>query len=289
MLRAIQPLVAVAILLVVLASSGMAEPALWVIHGKNTTIYLLGTVHALKPGTLWETPKIRRAFGQSQDLWLEIGDLASPDAKRQMMQLGFDRAHPLSSKLNLKELIRLDHAAQAAGFPGGLAMDSMRPWFAALALATAPIRKAGFDPKSGVDIALQEQASAAGKPIYGFETMDQQIHFLADLPESQQLDSLREALDDADKGAAKLSPLIDSWAKGDVDTIAQMENDDLKAQSDILYKKLIVDRNQAWAKRVADMSHAGGAHFIAVGAAHLAGPDSLQHALGPYGITASRE
>src|SRR3546814_5779530 len=39
-----------------------ADPALWVVKDEDTTIYLFGTVHVLKPGTLWFDDEVRQAF-----------------------------------------------------------------------------------------------------------------------------------------------------------------------------------------------------------------------------------
>ena len=199
-----------------------------------------------------------------------------------------DPAHPLSQQLPLADQARLDHAAKLAGLPGAEMMEPMRPWFAALAIAAAPIFKAGYQPDSGVDKTLQGKAMAAGKPIRGFETTEQQLHFLADLSQNEQLDLLHEALDDADKGAKKLDPMIDAWVRGDTLAFARIENDDLRMASTVLYRKLIVNRDTLWAKRLAAMTHEPGTHFVAVGAAHLVGPDSVQKALATYGIAAER-
>src|SRR3546814_12181905 len=49
-----------------------ADPALWVVKDEDTTIYLFGTVHVLKPGTLWFDDEVRQAFDASEKLVLEI-------------------------------------------------------------------------------------------------------------------------------------------------------------------------------------------------------------------------
>ena len=37
------------------AGTALAEPALWAIKDKDSTIYLFGTVHVLKPDTQWRS------------------------------------------------------------------------------------------------------------------------------------------------------------------------------------------------------------------------------------------
>ena len=54
-----------------------ADPALWVVKDKDTTIYLFGTVHVLKPGLTWFDEAVKTAFDKSDELRLEM---VTPDA-----------------------------------------------------------------------------------------------------------------------------------------------------------------------------------------------------------------
>ena len=46
----------------------MADPALWVVKDKDTTIYLFGTVHVLKPGTEWLDGGVKKAYDASPEV-----------------------------------------------------------------------------------------------------------------------------------------------------------------------------------------------------------------------------
>jgi uncharacterized protein YbaP (TraB family) len=164
----------------------------------------------------------------------------------------------------------------------------MRPWLAGLTLAVAPLLKAGMDPAHGVDKLLKAQMLAAGKPVDGLETAEQQIRFLADLPADVELEFLRSTLRDVDKGSTELTTLIDAWKNGDVATIARIEDEDLVQHAPELYQRLLVQRNQAWATKITAMLRKPGTFFIAVGAAHLAGPDSVQAQLETRGTSVKR-
>ena len=157
----------VALALSVLAFPALAEPALWAATQGGATVYLFGTVHALKPETQWETPKIAKAFAESRELWLEADDADPKTMQPIVAELGLDRAHPLSSKVAPADLPRLDAAAKSAGLPGEAALEPMQPWLAALTLAALPIVQAGYDPAKGVDNVLKAKAAAAGKPVHG--------------------------------------------------------------------------------------------------------------------------
>ena len=128
----------------------------------------------------------------------------------------------------------------------------------------------------------------AGKPVRALETAEQQIRFLADMPQSMQLALLRSTLRYTDRAAADLKALIAAWKGGDAATIARLENDLMRREEPQLYQRLLVERNEAWAKRIAAMLQQPGTLFIAVGAAHLAGPDSVQAQLARDGMDTRR-
>ena len=86
-----------------------------------------------------------------------------------MRSHGLDTARPLSAKLAPRERERLAIAARTIGVPPER-MEPMRPWLAALTLMTAPALKAGYDPKSGVETVLTEDAKTAGKVADALES-----------------------------------------------------------------------------------------------------------------------
>ena len=77
-----------------------ADPALWVVKDEDTTIYLFGTVHYLKPDTKWRSKKMDQALKSSSELVLEVAGLDDPARVAPLMRsYGLDMAHPLSTKL----------------------------------------------------------------------------------------------------------------------------------------------------------------------------------------------
>lgn len=62
----------------------------------------------------------------------------------------------------------------------------------------------------------------------------------------------------------------------------------MKRETPALYQRLLVQRNARWASRIKAMLDTPGTVFIAVGAAHLAGPDSVQAQLQKLGINSAR-
>ncbi|WP_438852617.1 TraB/GumN family protein [Brevundimonas nasdae] len=260
-------------------------PALWVVKDADSTLYLFGSIHVLRPTTGWASPRVNAAFDSASDIWFEI---SNPDDQAAIIPLiqqhGLSPQTPLSSRLTPEEVAELDEAAKAIG-ASAAQMDIMKPWLAALSLSVAPLVKAGYDPKSGVEMALKARAEAAGKPIHGFETLDKQIGMLANLPDETQLAFLRETLKNYDEATTMLDTMVGAWAQGDVATLDRVAVQEMKSDSPELYKVLLVERNTDWANQIQTLLQGSGTAFIAVGAAHLAGEDSVQAILKSRGVT----
>nr|WP_314529490.1 TraB/GumN family protein [uncultured Brevundimonas sp.] len=260
-------------------------PALWVVKDADSTLYLFGSVHVLRPTTGWASPRVQAAFDSASDIWFEI---SNPDDQAALMPLiqqrGLSLDTSLSSRLTPDENVRLDEAAKAMG-ASAAQLQPMRPWLAALSLSVAPLVKAGYDPKSGVELVLKARAEAAGKPIHGFETLDKQIGILADLPDDVQMAFLRETLKDYENATIKLDEMVSAWARGDVDALDRVMVEEMKDASPALYQALLVNRNTDWADQIQTLLQGSGTAFIAVGAGHLAGDDSVQAILARRGVT----
>jgi uncharacterized protein YbaP (TraB family) len=261
---------------------------MWVIRDSDSTIYLIGTLHILKHDTEWNAGKVKKTVKESTELWLEVADFDDQSAMVGLVsKLGMDAEHPLSGKLNDEQKQKLAKIAGAFGMPVAN-LDPMRPWMAAVLLADMQLVKAGYDPKAGVETALKTQAKAEGDKIRGFETAEEQLHLLADMPETDQVAFLATMLDDLEKGMDLVEQLAQAWIAGDVDTIARLSDDEMKKEAPNVYRTLIVQRNIAWSEKIAAMLKGSGVQQIAVGAAHLAGPDSLQVQLAKRGIKVER-
>jgi hypothetical protein len=116
------------------------------------------------------------------------------------------------------------------------------------------------------------------------------MHFFADLPQARQVDMLRSVLDEVANGTAEVEEIMAAWEKADLATIDKDMNQDEAEKYPDLHAVLITNRNEAWAGRIAEWLKAGkGVTFLAVGAGHLVGHDSVQEALKARGISVVRQ
>jgi uncharacterized protein YbaP (TraB family) len=285
----------VAILGSVLSGPANAEPALWKVQGPHATVYLFGTIHILRPGVAWRSPKIDAAIKASDALWLEIPDSDDPAVMQPLvLKYGVDRAHPLSSKLDAATKAKLAALLMPLGLTPAQ-FEPLRPWMAGLALSVLPLTQGGYDIKSGAEQVITKEMRAAQKPVEGFETAEQQVRYLADMPPAAELDFLKSSLDDAQKAVPELDEMVAAWLSGDQSKLESILDDEMRQDYPDLYQLLIVNRNKRFADRIAALvqgqgqGQGQGLVFVAVGAGHLAGPDSVQADLAKLGIAAIRQ
>ncbi len=289
----IRRLVLLVLSLVTIFASALAyaEPAIWVVKGPHATVYLFGTIHALQKDDPWRSPKIDAAIQHSQTLWLEIPNIDDAASMQPLlMQLGMDQTHPLSTRLTPDEMVKLTKAANSVGLPGGEAMfESFKPWLAALTLSIAPLMQAGYDPNTGVEMELKPEFVKANKPVKGFETAEQQMHYFADMPEKVQIDFLNSELDDFDSAVDKFKQMLAAWSAGDVEALDKLNNADFRDKYPDLFQILVVKRNHKFTAQIQDLLKGDSVSFVAIGAGHLVGKDGVPAMLEKQGYKVTRE
>jgi uncharacterized protein YbaP (TraB family) len=283
-----------AIAFAIAAHPAFAEPALWAAYTGDSTVYLFGTIHVLPKDAAWRSEKIDAAFAESRSLVLEAVELDDYQAVGPLMrELGTDPAHPLSTRISPADMARVRAAfgSLTSNAADDGAIDLLRPWAAVVTLDVLVALKAGLDPHSGADVVLKTEALSQSKRVDGLETISRQVHILADLPDDEQVAMLHDTLDEQDRGedAASIDRLIAAWTAGDVSALEAIFMDTVGGPGSALEERLLAKRNEAWADRVVAMLGEPGVTFIAVGAAHLTGPDSLQSRLEKRGVHVERK
>jgi uncharacterized protein YbaP (TraB family) len=255
-----------------------AKPALWVVKDKDTTIYLFGTIHLLRPGVDWFQGPIKKAFEGSDELVLEIADQSDAAMQARIVQKALDpTGQPLTQKLPEAVRPKFTQLLSDYRLPSAV-IDRMKPWFAAVTLTSAPLQKLGYDQAQGVEVKLRAYADAAKKPIIGLETTEAQIGFFDSLSNDLQISLLVETINEQADVEKTLAEMIDAWIAGDPLRLSATMNKSMEDDKG-LQQILLFDRNEAWADWIKARLDKPGTVFLAVGAGHLAGKGSVQDAL----------
>ncbi len=263
-----------------------ADPALWVIKDADTTIYMFGTVHVLKPNLVWFDEAVKTAFDSSDEMVIEMVEPPAAEMQALFGKLAVDpKGKKLRSKMNAKDRGKYETALKSLGLPAEQ-LDVLEPWAVAVTMQVVSLAKDGFDPGAGAEAVLTAAAKKAGKPISSLETAEFQLGIFDKLPEKKQVRFLIDASTDLDKGKAQMEGLVDAWAKGKPEILAKLMNEGM--EDPVLFKKLLTDRNANWASWIKDRMAKPGTVFFAVGAGHLSGPTSVPELIKKKGLVAER-
>ena len=264
-----------------------ADPALWVVRDEDTTIYLFGTFHLLDGRREWFNDEIRAAFDASEELVLEA---VLPEDAATMQPLVFryavDPERTLSERLGEERNRALGEALAGLGLPAA-AFDRFEPWFAAMTLEGLASQRLGIRAEHGAEMVLLRAARERGIAIGELEGVEYQLDLFDRLPEATQLAWLNLAVDNIAVIVDGLPPMLAAWSEGDVERLAELLNGEIGEYPEF-YRILLSERNAAWAEWVDDRLDRPGTLFVAVGAGHLGGRDSLQAMLAARGIPATR-
>lgn len=263
-----------------------ASPALWKVSDADTTIYLFGTVHALPPGIDWYHGKVAQAFDGSQELVTEISE--TDPAKMQaavMSRAVLPEGKTLRPMLGEDQRKAFEAALAQYGMPAE-SFDRMKPWYAAIALATLPLAQEKLDAANGVEQLLGTKAQAQKKAHLGLETADYQLGLFDGLSPDVQQRYLGEVIRTLPEVKSQLENIITAWKAGDAERLASLINEG--EDDPAMLEALLVGRNRNWADWVKTRMDKPGTVFLAVGAGHLAGNGSLQDQLKTRGIATTR-
>ncbi len=271
-----------------LEAADAARPALWRVADDDTTVFLFGTFHALKPQVEWFDGNVLAAYEAADEVALEAIDTQDATLMHQLvMRYAIDpQGRKLSGVISPQSKDRLIEALASLDV-SLVSVDAMEPWMATMMLSNLQMIAAGFDATLGVDVRLQREAMRHNKTLIGIESAEAQLKMLDSFPEAQQIRWLDLTLRDWDDGAAKLDELLALWASGNVDGFTKVMVESMKEVPDLV-DVLLRDRNEGFAEWIEHRMDEPGTVFFAVGAGHLAGPDSVQDFLRREGISVTR-
>jgi uncharacterized protein YbaP (TraB family) len=270
------------------AEARPARPAMWKLADKDTTIYLFGTIHLLPEGRSWRTPAFDSALTRADELVLEVANVDDMMASAKAMQkLGMSPGlPPIAERVPDDKRAALRAMIAESGYPEAV-YDRLETWAAAMPLLGVAFNRLGLDPELGVERQIGTPFRAAGKKVTGLETVEQQFGFFDTLSESAQRALLLSVVEDSKETRAQFTAMLDAWSKGDLAGVARTFDDETQLSPE-LKEALMGRRNAAWAEWLERRLDRPGTVFVAVGAGHLAGEQSVQAMLKAKGLKAKR-
>ncbi|MEL6979141.1 MAG: TraB/GumN family protein [Pseudomonadota bacterium] len=274
-----------------LVAAGAPRPALWRVADADTTIFLFGSIHVLRSQDKWLFPELESALDAADVVYFEAPSdfFAQSNVALTVARLAFNPAGvTLSEQLSSKARAQLASVASRFSLEPDM-LETMRPWYAFMALAAAAALSSGAEPTYGVDGVLEFEARRAGKSVRTFETLEQQIRFFSELDQATQIELLETSLQELIDIPDQLEQLIAAWATADQAALEDLAVGGLARAPQPFFDTIYTNRNKAWAETLDDvMREEAGVFLVVVGAAHLVGEDAVQTLLRRRGFAVER-
>jgi uncharacterized protein YbaP (TraB family) len=263
--------------------------ALWELHGKHNTVYILGSIHVLRPSDYPLAPAVLNAYGNAKSILMEV-NLAEIDLQGMQTELLASARLPegktLQGIMGDARYQRAQVLAREVGVDLGI-FDAFAPWFAAEAISQLQLQQLGFQPQSGVEMFFLQRARTDGKSVAGLETVHDQIALFNALSMDEQADYLVSSLEEAHDLPKEVGAMVHAWASGDIQWFA----DELKSEigrDPALYDSVLVARNRKWVPKIEALLNDDQNYLVIVGTAHLVGQGSVIALLKKDGIAAAQ-
>jgi uncharacterized protein YbaP (TraB family) len=154
-------------------------------------------------------------------------------------------------------------------------------------------RRAGLEPRYGIDGFLAGYARPAGKPVMSLETPEDQIGLIVQTTPDETARFVSHALDELESGRAErmIQRLAEAWSRGDYEELSHYTDwcqcvD--SAEDRAMLKRLVDDRNEAMATQLLARHAKGEKLLLAAGALHMMGPQGLPALLAARGFEVER-
>ena len=313
----------VTILPLVIASCSSSSEAddrgrypLWKVEGKNNTVWLLGSVHALPESAHPFPEAFDAAYEASPNVVFEV-DMSSVD----MLQIiGLFTQAVLPEGQTLEDVLapetmnllrpklgsllqgitgKLDQMPEGMEGLGGMGLDldssviseslmRMEPWFIGFLIQSGGEMSEEYRPELGVDLHYMTRATEDGKEMRGLESFSDQINVFRSLAGDDPDSYLRALLEQQDTVATDIDALVEAWKKGNLEELERLISGEMK-QDPSLYRLLLTDRNENWIPHLERFLKESEDYLVVVGAAHLVGDGSVVELLRSRGYRVVRQ
>ena len=247
---------------------------LWEVSHQGSTVYLMGSIHLLRPDVYPLDDELYRAFDEAEVAAFEVDldELAAAGAV--MMSRGtFDDGRTLREAISGDLYDEVLARVQGMDIPIAM-FEAMRPWMAGMTLSAMELERGGYDVASGIDMHFHARAQEQGTETIGLETLDDQLRVFEELgPEAEEA-FLRSTVEQLDETVEQLDRATEAWRMGDHHTLADMFVEAMGDQ-EVLLDRLLYARNQNWVEGIEELIRTPGTAIVIVGVGHLVGEGSV--------------
>jgi uncharacterized protein len=244
--------------------------------------YLFGAVH-LGLSRFYPLPEpVEAAWSRSDCLAVEL-DI---DTRHQELREAFSKRVLLPAGETLDEVLSASEIRAIKAHMGYDHQDwsrlrRLQPWALSLNLFNKIEANAGPQATLGIDLFFLRRAKSKKLRVAELEQPQDQVEAFAGGSRAEQLEQLRNRLQQLERYERTTELVIDAWRHGDALSLAHLKRDSFGDDQTMtsLHQRMSVVRDKKMAASLASLIREGARVFCVVGAFHLVGPNNLLEVL----------
>lgn len=257
-------------------------------NGNPSAIYIQGTFHFADEKCYPFSEAVLNAFTSSDRIFAEISTEGNKELEAKMPEIYQESFTRANGRLLSEKLSEADFAYLKQLIGDNLAdyCNSFEPWVLNTILDVVIYSFNGFSIEYGIETYFNKLAESSQKNVEGLDTVDCQIEAITFGTYEQQFTNLLNTLEqfkNLEEIKQKALDFYQAYLDGDIqkfESIGFTESDETLTPEEIEYnelynQKLIIDRNEKWAKTFEDLLYEGGTTFVYAGALHFVGEYSV--------------
>lgn len=253
----------------------------WKVCKGNHSLYLLGSIHAMKKSDYPLNQKLLDAFSKSDNLVVEV-DTSKIDKATMaliMKESSYKGDKKLSAVISKDSFKRVCKKFAQYGYSSEK-VDQMKPWWLMMLAAQFDLNKLGLNPKFGIDHFFTSVAKKRKMRIIEIEGMQKQIKMFFDLSSQYPEQFVHFLLQGNENQEEVFNQLVGFWKSGDLLGMEKFFDkivNDPKSKS--VTDAIISGRNIEMTKKITGYLESKRTHFVIIGAGHFVGKTGFIHAL----------
>ncbi len=263
-------------LIITVTGAADGKHTLWEVKGETNTVYLLGSIHVLTEEAYPLAQPLMDAFLDTKKIVFET-DVEATFSEEVNQYVALKGYYPdgenLWESLDEESSKRLRTLMKKLKLPA-LMFHRMKPWQVTINLVVTMYQAEGFLTKYGVDKHFHTLAKETEKTITFFEPVMFQLKLFGELSDREQVQLLKQILDDQEKISKLAADMFLYWKTGDAEKLNILLSESLEDYP-YLADRLLYQRNKNWIPDIESFLKEKENVLVVVGAGHLVGPGSV--------------
>jgi uncharacterized protein YbaP (TraB family) len=242
---------------------------LWEVKTKEgkTCSYLFGTIHAIDETKFYFPKKLEKIAAKCDAVCLEISGLSSNAPSVEKLMMTDKSLQDLFSKSQMDSIYLW---SERYLFMKPKQFDENFGQAKPFLLLQFILKSSLPENIKSYELVFEEAAKKNNLELLGLETVDFQLSLFDQMSLDEQVEMVMESLRDQKTAKIKFEEMQHVYLEQDLERLYKLTKD----ESTTLNRSFLEDRNIDWIPKIEEITK-NKIVFIAVGAAHLAGPEGV--------------